>query len=123
MVTFSFTSIFTCVPFKAIWASWFPWWAEVHEYRCINGNRAAIAASIISSVQDLVTCLLPTSLLYGMRIPLRQKIMTGLLFGLGILVCAVAAARVAAQFILEPSWDETCQSTSKSNVTGKGLLY
>jgi len=110
MITFMFVAIFACTPFHSLWDSYNPAWAQTHEYHCINQGLAIGIQSLISLVHDVLTALLPATLLYGTRIPVKQKIGIALLFSLGISVCGIVAGRIIFQWaVVGASWDETCK--------------
>lgn len=109
VITFVMSDIFMCVPFEAMWQAAFPAWAETHDYHCVDSSILVGVVFVINMVHDCVVFLLPVSLLYGMRIPLKQKIAISVTFGMGLLVCVLSAGRVAYLLgIVGDSWDETC---------------
>lgn len=86
--------IFGCDPISAFWDQ-----ANAnlliagYKYRCFNEGADILSASIISTVQDLITAVLPTFLYWNLRIPVRQKVALFGIFAIGYGIAALGAMR------------------------------
>ncbi|KAJ4399849.1 hypothetical protein N0V91_009120 [Didymella pomorum] len=86
--------IFGCDPISAFWDQ-----ANAqlllggYKYRCFNEGADVFSASVISTVQDLITAVLPTFLYWNLRIPVRQKIALFGIFAIGYGVAALGTMR------------------------------
>ena len=74
----------TCAPLKARWLRCDPTWASSHQYTCINESANIFTGSTISATEDLVIALLPTALIWRLRLPKKQKFGLWCIFGLSI---------------------------------------
>jgi hypothetical protein len=85
MITFEITLIFGCRPVDAYWNEIDPTWRtlNVGKYVCLDEVKALYAANIISILQDFLTFLMPLLLFTTLRLPIRQKIVLGCIFGVG----------------------------------------
>jgi hypothetical protein len=63
------------------------------EFHCVDEGALMVSASIISTVQDLITTTLPTILYWNIRIPIRQKVLLFAIFAIGYGVSAIGALR------------------------------
>jgi hypothetical protein len=86
-VIFTLNLFLGCRPFKAFWLEAdLVWVAEnTGKYYCFNEAGNIIAASVISFIQDFIACGMPSVLLWKTKIPKRQKIALGAIFGVGFL--------------------------------------
>lgn len=64
-----------------------------YKYRCFDEGADIFIGSVISTVQDLITAMLPTFLYWNLRIPLRQKVALFGIFATGYGVAALGALR------------------------------
>jgi hypothetical protein len=60
---------------------------------CINTNGFILGISVLNTVTDLLATLIPFSLILRLHLPVRQKIATVWIFGLGVLVNVAGAVR------------------------------
>jgi hypothetical protein len=74
-----------CQPLNAFWNQIDLSWEAEHTYHCIDEPRNLLAAAIVSVIQDFLACGLPMILFWKLRIPKRQKIALGGIFGIGFL--------------------------------------
>ncbi|KAF2101379.1 hypothetical protein NA57DRAFT_35108, partial [Rhizodiscina lignyota] len=93
-ITFEVTLFASCTPFHAFWQEIDPTWAATHKHRCTDEGANLYAASVVSVVQDLITCLLPTMLFWKLQLPRRQKIALGAIFGVGFFLCIAGILRI-----------------------------
>jgi hypothetical protein len=63
------------------------------KFHCIDEGALMVSASIISTVQDLITTTLPTFLYWNIKIPIRQKVLLFAIFAIGYGVSAIGALR------------------------------
>jgi hypothetical protein len=81
-------SDFKSRPLKAYW-DLFP----SYEYSCINGEAFMFGASIANTITDLMTTIIPVTLIATLHLPTRQRIAVMAIFGLGVLVNIAGAFR------------------------------
>ena len=93
-IVFELTLFGGCRPFNAFWQEFDPLWVAGHNFFCVNEAGNLFAASIVSVVQDFLTCGLPTILLWKLQVPRRQKIALGAIFGVGFFLCIVGVLRI-----------------------------
>jgi hypothetical protein len=76
-----------CRPINSFWLQVDPLWSAEHEgqYHCIDEAKNLIAAASVSVVQDFLACGMPAVLFWKLRIPRKQKIALGAVFGVGFL--------------------------------------
>jgi hypothetical protein len=76
-----------CRPFNAYWKLADYVWLSLHkgEFQCFNEGALIMSSCIISAVQDFVACGLPLVLFWKLSIPIRQKVVLGMIFSLGLL--------------------------------------
>ena len=86
-IVFTTTLYLGCRPFNAYWMQVDPHWLTEHrgKYKCINEATSLTAVTVVSVVQDFIAVGMPMTLFWQTRLPKRQKIMLGLIFGLGFL--------------------------------------
>lgn len=72
-----------CRPLDAYWYSALPTYTA--EYTCYDEGAAAPAAAIISVITDVVVVSLPCYVVLGMMMPIRQKLMLCVIFGVGFM--------------------------------------
>lgn len=93
-IALALVPIFGCDPISAFWDQ-----ANAqlllggYKYRCFNEGADVFTASVISTVQDLITAVLPTFLYWNLRIPIRQKVALFGIFAIGYGVAALGAMR------------------------------
>ncbi|KAF3041395.1 hypothetical protein E8E12_009574 [Didymella heteroderae] len=93
-IALAIVPIFGCDPISAFWDQ-----ANAnlllggYKYRCFNEGADVFSASVISTVQDLITAVLPTFLYWNLRIPVRQKIALFGIFAIGYGVAALGTMR------------------------------
>lgn len=88
-VIFFIILFLSCRPIYAFWQQVDITWEIQNKYHCINEEADLVAAAIVSVIQDFIACGLPTILFWKLRIPKRQKIALGAIFGVGFLyVCS-----------------------------------
>jgi hypothetical protein len=87
ILTFENTLVFGCRPINAYWNEVDPIWRTSgdHPYKCLSEVGALYAANITSIVQDFLTFLMPLVLFMKLQLPLRQKVVLSVIFGVGFL--------------------------------------
>jgi hypothetical protein len=85
MIVFEFTLIFGCSPINAYWNQVNPGWRSENVYKCFDELATLYGANITSIVQDFLTFLMPLLLFKKLRLPRRQKVILGCIFGIGFL--------------------------------------
>lgn len=102
-----FMTTFQCIPIHYNWDGWTG--DFVGEHNCLNINALSYAAAASSILQDLVILILPLPIIAGLQMPLRKRIMTLLMFSLGIFIIITSCTRlqslVAFTKSLNPTWD------------------
>ncbi|KAI8937703.1 hypothetical protein NX059_005404 [Plenodomus lindquistii] len=101
-VSFTFLSIFLCDPVKNYWILSAPVGS------CMDEGMVTLICGIINCVADFATTITPLPLIYGLHMPIRQRIAVAVLFGLGIIV--TVAGIIRTWFIYQSlvvSYDQT----------------
>lgn len=78
-----------------------------HKYHCTDTKWINPLTSILYVVSDLYAVALPWLLLQRLQIAARQKLQLHLLFGLGLVVAAISAARTWAMVRFGTDYDLT----------------
>ena len=98
-VSFLFTIIFQCTPIHVQWTM-----LEIEQAPyCVAMNSFFYANVITDVLLDAIILTLPVPLLYGLQLPLRQKLAVAGMFALGALVCASSLARLIIFIQFVPS--------------------
>lgn len=93
-IALTLAPVLGCNPISAFWDQTnFNKLAKGYKYHCFNEGADVFSASVISAFQDLITALLPTTLYWNLRIPMRQKIALFGIFAIGYGVAALGAMR------------------------------
>ncbi|KAF2008119.1 hypothetical protein P154DRAFT_419755, partial [Amniculicola lignicola CBS 123094] len=93
-IAFIIVPIFGCNPISAFWNQVdLNLRIKGYKFKCFNEGADVFAAGIISTVQDLLTALLPTFLYWNLQIPRRQKIALFGVFAIGYGVVALGCLR------------------------------
>lgn len=70
---------FQCSPIRAAWD------LSIKEKTCINTNAFYLANAALNIFTDLLTYTLPIRLVFDLQLPQKQKIILGIMLGLGFL--------------------------------------
>ncbi|KAI1128456.1 hypothetical protein F5Y10DRAFT_240409 [Nemania abortiva] len=89
--TLFFPVIFECSPVNYLWLQW----DGVHRGHCLNFRTFVWIATSIGLALDIWAVLVSCSLIFGLQLPLRKKIMVYSMFTVGIIAIAVSIARLA----------------------------
>ncbi|KZM27383.1 hypothetical protein ST47_g1470 [Ascochyta rabiei] len=93
-IALTIAPIFGCDPISAFWDQVnYSKLIKGYKYSCFDEGADVFSATVISTVQDLITAVLPTFLYWNLRIPIRQKIALFGIFALGYGVAALGALR------------------------------
>ena len=85
LVVFILLMVFQCTPTDAYWLQYsFP---DIYttKFNCMFEGKVPIANAVVSVTTDFLIGLLPIYLFKDLRVPIRQKIALGVLFGVGFL--------------------------------------
>ncbi|KAJ5281266.1 hypothetical protein N7478_006638 [Penicillium angulare] len=93
--------IWQCVPVHAIWEF------KREDARCLSISGVAYASAAVNIFTEVLVLILPLPLLQTLRASRTQKIALYLLFGCGIIVIGVAAARIPSLSHVEDTHDPT----------------
>ncbi|KAF2001363.1 hypothetical protein P154DRAFT_619388 [Amniculicola lignicola CBS 123094] len=83
-----FVVIFQCSPVSGAWDF------ENPDRKCIDFIEYLYASSVISVAIDVVLCILPCPYLWKLKMPLKQRIILCLLFGIGLVACVAGIVRI-----------------------------
>jgi hypothetical protein len=79
------------------------------EFQCLNVNALSYAAAASGIAQDLIILILPLPVIATLQMHLKKKILTLLMFSLGVFILITSCIRLKAlvQFAksLNPTWD------------------
>jgi hypothetical protein len=64
---------------------------------CLDEGKTTLANGVVNTVADLLTTSLPIPMIWGLRMPIGQKIGVMILLGLGFIVTIAGVVRFAAQ--------------------------
>jgi hypothetical protein len=88
-IAFTMTTLLSCRPLNAFWNQVDFVWGATHiegkDYVCYNEPLHYFFNITITVIQDFMVCLMPMALFWRLKMPLRQKMALGVLFGVGIL--------------------------------------
>lgn len=79
--------MFTCTPVEGFWHYFDLTWRLQNKLECRNEGALIVACAAISSIQDLIICLLPVILIWNLQISKRQKFGLCGIFGMGLITC------------------------------------
>lgn len=98
-IAFSLVPIFLCNPISAFWeqVDLVNIFGE-YKYKCLNEGADVFAAGVLSTVQDLLTAVLPTFLYWNLQMPFRQKLALFGIFAMGYGVVVIGALRTYASW-------------------------
>ncbi|EOA81748.1 uncharacterized protein SETTUDRAFT_98807 [Exserohilum turcica Et28A] len=86
-ISFTFLSIFICVPVSDYWTIGAP------PDACLNEAVTTLVCGIINCIADLLTTITPIPLVLSLQMPLNQRLAVTFLFGIGLLVTAAGVVR------------------------------
>ena len=93
-IAFTLVPIFGCQPFSAFWDQLdIIKIAKGYKYKCFNEGADVFSAAVISTVQDLITAVLPTFIYWKLQMPARQKVALFIIFAFGYSVVAIGVLR------------------------------
>lgn len=104
-----FIILWTCTPIEGFWRYFDIAWRLQHKLECRDEGALIVACAAISSVQDLIICLLPVLLIWNLQISKRQKFGLCGIFGLGLItfICGLMRTFYATKlyyFSYDTSW-------------------
>lgn len=80
-IAFDFSILFGCTPIKHFWNSW----DDQDEGRCISLHGIFWAGAIIDIATDLWIMLIPVPFIMQLKLSVRKRILSGIMFAFGIL--------------------------------------
>lgn len=92
-VLFTFLITFTCTPVSGFFHVFDIPWRLKNELHCRDEGAIIVACAAISSVQDLLICLLPIFLVWNLQISRRQRFALCGIFGMGAVTCVCGIMR------------------------------
>ncbi|KAH7389768.1 hypothetical protein BKA66DRAFT_568692 [Pyrenochaeta sp. MPI-SDFR-AT-0127] len=107
-IVFSLLIIFICSPVVGFFHVFDVAWKEVNKLSCHDEGAIVVACAAISTVQDLVICMLPIFLIWNLQIVKRQKIALCAIFGMGMVTCVCGILRTYyATYVYNYTYDIT----------------
>lgn len=103
-----FMTTFQCIPLEYNWEGWT---GEFGPATCLNVNALSYAAAISGIAQDVAILILPIPTILKLQLPLKKKILTTIMFSLGVFVTFTSSFRL--RYLVEfaksrnPTWDYT----------------
>ncbi|CAK1365838.1 hypothetical protein CB0940_09698 [Cercospora beticola] len=94
-VVMSLTLGFECNPINFTWLRW----DGEHEGTCIDLNAHGLALAAFNTVQDLIICLLPLPKLFAFDLSLRDKLIVGTMFSVGLFLTSCSIVRL--QYVIQ----------------------
>jgi len=123
-----------CRPFSAFWHQVnYKWILADVKYTCLDEGARVLAAGVIAVIQDIMVASLPLSTVWGLQMPVQQKMMVTAIFGGGYLyvmrnslpfvshadltrTCAFGIARLVYSYdTFYATYDVTCKSSPARN--------
>jgi hypothetical protein len=92
-VIYTFLLIFTCNPVIGNFRLFDLAWRLENELTCLDEGAIIVSCAVISTIQDLVICLLPVFLVWNLKIHRRQKAALIAIFALGLVTCVCGIMR------------------------------
>ncbi|KAH8652099.1 hypothetical protein BX600DRAFT_516178 [Xylariales sp. PMI_506] len=103
-VIYVFVTMLPCTPVSALYD------LTIVSSKCLNSWSAYLSLSILNIVMDFIILALPIPVVLPLKMEKRQKLSLILLFGTGILVCAITIRRTVLIPMLKASTDSTWDS-------------
>ncbi|KAK2785616.1 hypothetical protein FQN53_007549 [Emmonsiellopsis sp. PD_33] len=106
-LAYSFSIPFLCRPIRAAWDYTPPLYKPAYEYHCIDRFEMTFPASVINTILDFLTMLVPMPIAWQLTLPMRQRLAVIGIFCLGAVV--VVAASVKTKYLVSAmgkSYDE-----------------
>jgi len=98
-VIFFILPLSECRPFSAFWHQVnYKWVLADVKYSCLDEGARVLAAGVIAVIQDVMVATLPLSTVWGLQLPVHQKMMVTAIFGGGYLSCACGIMRVVYSY-------------------------
>lgn len=94
-------SFVQCQPIERAWNRWM-----TESSQCISLNTFFVFNGTIALTTDIIVLLLPLPLIWGLQLPLGQKLALIPVFGLGLFIVVVSTLRLHA-LIAHPTYDTT----------------
>lgn len=92
-VLFTLLIAFTCSPVVGYFHVVDTMWRLHNELSCRDEGAIIVSCAAISTVQDLIICMLPIFLIWNLRIQKRQKIALCGIFMIGLVTCVCGLLR------------------------------
>ncbi|KAE8369948.1 hypothetical protein BDV27DRAFT_104573 [Aspergillus caelatus] len=99
-IALSLALIFGCSPIQKSWD-------VTVTGSCINISGVYLATAITNTISDVTLMLLPIPIVWGLRLPVIQKIGVLCMFGVGFLTTSISIVRLATLMPLVTSQDQT----------------
>lgn len=80
-IAFDFSILFGCTPIQHFWNSW----DDQNEGHCISLHGIFWAGAIIDIATDLWIMLIPVPFIMQLKLSVRKRILSGIMFAFGIL--------------------------------------
>lgn len=104
-----------CRPFAAFWLQVNYLWASQHAYHCDNSGAYVVVITVINVVLDVIITMLPTALLWKLKLPIRQKAAVWGVFTVGLLAAVAAVMRIDAAVVsFYQTYDTICKYSHRS---------
>ncbi|KAL8820396.1 MAG: hypothetical protein Q9223_001387, partial [Gallowayella weberi] len=91
MIQQSLASLLLCQPIS------YNWDASVNGH-CGNVAANCLAGAVVNTFTDILILILPMPTIWHLHVPLRNKIILSLIFGLGSLICIISIIRLRTLF-------------------------
>ncbi|KAF3005201.1 hypothetical protein E8E13_010809 [Curvularia kusanoi] len=100
-IAFFISPFVGCRPISAYWEqSDVVKIAQGVKFNCNDEGAAITAAGVVSTVQDVITAVLPNFIYWKAQIPIRQKVALMAIFAIGYMAAAFGALRTYATWVL-----------------------
>lgn len=92
-ILFTFLIVFTCTPVAGFFHVYDVTWRATNVVHCYNEGAIIVACAVISTLQDLIICMLPIFLIWNLKITQRQRLALCGIFGVGLITCICGIMR------------------------------
>ncbi|KAH7067848.1 hypothetical protein FB567DRAFT_411952, partial [Paraphoma chrysanthemicola] len=92
-ILFTFLIIFSYSPTEGYWHLYDSPWRRLNELKSLNEAAIIVSVTVIGTLQDLLICALPMTLVWNLQIGRRQKAALIAIFGVGLITCVCGIMR------------------------------
>lgn len=103
-LSFTIATLLQCSPINGAWDRW------DDGVTCVNIYALWYSNAIYNILTDFIIVLMVPSVIFGLKLPTRQKLALTCIFGLGVIVCAASISRLTTLYYSAYGTDATAGS-------------